>query len=122
MAILLTFSTYLLAVFFAVVGVMKLSKNKKNVAKQFSWIRDFKPATITFICFLEILLAFGLVGPQLIKTAFVLTQYAAIGICVLMVLAGMYHSRKRDYKSFVLNIVIFILAFFIAYNWKLMVV
>jgi hypothetical protein len=108
---------YFLAAFLAIAGYMKLKRNKKKPARQIAWVKDFKPATITFIAFLEISSAIGLVGPGIIRTSYFIIYYAAIGICILMALAGIYHSRKREYKSFALNIVIFIFALIVALNW-----
>ena len=80
------------------------------------WIKDFKPATITFIAFLEISASIGLVGPSFIGYAYIITNYAAIGICILMVLAGIYQSRKYAYKALVLNIALFLLSMVVAFN------
>ena len=107
---------YLLAAFFIVIGMMKLNRNKKKPNKYIWWVKDFKPVTITFIAFIEVFVAICLVGPSLVRATFLITHYAAIAICLLMVLAGIYHSRKKEYTAFALNALLFLLAMIVAFN------
>jgi uncharacterized membrane protein len=107
---------YMLAATFAVVGMMKLKLDKKNLSRRLPWVLEFKPATIKFLGFIEIFGAICLAGPGLIGTAYQIIPYAAVGLCVLMILAGLYHSRKKEYTSLFINAILFALLAYVAFN------
>ena len=107
------FSLLLLGSLFFIVGLVKISRPKQKLFKAFPWTRDFKPATIKFIGFLEFSASLGLVGPMIIGFGDRLTPYAALGICLIMALAGIYHSRKKEFGSLAINAIVLCLAFYI---------
>lgn len=107
------FSLLLLGSLFFIAGLVKISRPKQKLFKTFPWTRDFKPATIKFIGFLEFSASLGLVGPMVIGFGHYLTPYAALGICIIMALAGIYHSRKKEFGSLVINAMILFLSFYI---------
>lgn len=113
---IITIIIYLLAALFAIMGIMKTNKQPKKISKIFPWSKDFKPVTVKFISLVEISVAIGLAGPQLIKTAYQITTWSALAISILMVLAGMYNSRKRRYNALFFNFIILILALMITFS------
>jgi len=98
------FILYLLAAIFALTGIMKISQPKQKLAKTFPWARNFKPITIKFIGFSEFSAALGLAGPSIIGFGNKLTPWAALGTSIIMILAGIYHSRRKEYGALFLNI------------------
>lgn len=67
---------------------------------------------IVFVGIVEILGAIGLILPWLLDIAPILTPLAAIGIAIIMVLAAIYHGKRKE--SIVVNIIILVLALFVA--------
>jgi uncharacterized membrane protein len=107
----------LLAAMFAFAGTSKLTLSKEKLEKQFPWAKDFSLNTIRFIGLSELLGAIGLVVPWLTGIAPILTPIAALGICIIMVLASnIVHLKKGEYKEMALNIFLFLLAAFVAYG------
>lgn len=107
----------LLAAMFAMAGTMKLTQPKEKLEKQLPWVNDFSTGTVRFVGLAELLAAIGLIVPWLTGIAPILTPVSAIGICLIMVLAtNMVHLKKREYKAVAFNIVLFLLAAFVAYG------
>jgi uncharacterized membrane protein YphA (DoxX/SURF4 family) len=105
----------LLAAMFTFAGTTKLTQSKEKLEKQFPWVKDFSLSTVRFIGLSELFGAIGLVIPWLTGIAPILTPIAALGICLIMVLAtNMVHLKKREYKEIALNIFLFLLAAFVA--------
>jgi hypothetical protein len=102
--VLHSFILYLLAAIFALTGLLKISQNKQKLAKTLPWVREFKPATIKFIGFSEFSAALGFAGPSIIGFGDKLTPWAALGTSIIMILAGIYHSRRNEYGALFLNI------------------
>jgi uncharacterized membrane protein YphA (DoxX/SURF4 family) len=107
----------LLAAMFASAGTTKLTQSKEKLGKQFPWANDFSMSTIRIIGLSELLGAIGLIVPWLTGIIPVLTPIAAVGFCIIMVLAtNMAHLNKKEYKEMAMNIVLFLLAAFVAYG------
>ena len=106
---------FILAILFFTVGIAKISQNKIKLANSMPWTREFKPVTIKFIGFLEISASFGLVGPIIIGFGNPMTPYAALGLSLIMVLAGIYHSHRKQYYSLFLNLVLLLLCLYIVF-------
>lgn len=107
----------LLATMFTIAGVMKLTQAKEKLSKQLPWVNDFPISTVRLIGLSELLGSIGLIVPLLAGIVPILTPIAAIGICLIMVLATTtVHLKKKEYKSIVFNTVLFLLAAFIAYG------
>ena len=97
---------YILAIIFGITGFVKLKVKLKTLANMLPWTREFKPATVRFIGFTELLGAILLVGPGIFKSAHYLTSYSAIGLSLIMILAGIYHSRKKQFLALSINIIL----------------
>ncbi|RME85814.1 MAG: DoxX family protein [Caldilineae bacterium] len=109
----------ILAVVFLVVGILKLMRTKEQVLEQMGdhmgWVNDFSQTQIRGIGVLEILGALGMILPGLTKIATILTPLAGVGLALVMVGAGITHIRRKEYPMLVVNIVLFVLALFVAY-------
>ncbi|MCP4415610.1 MAG: DoxX family protein [Chloroflexi bacterium] len=108
----------LLALLFLVAGLMKASKSKDEIkekgGKQMSWVDDVSDSTIKLIGVLELLAAIGLILPQLTGILPWLTPLAAVGLVLTMIGAMIVNVRNRI--TIIKNIVLFLLAAFVAYG------
>lgn len=106
-----------LAAMFAMAGTAKLTQSKEKLEKQFPWVADFSMSIVRCIGLSELLGAIGLIVPWLTGIAPVLTPVSAVGFCVIMVMAtNIVHLKKREYQSVAINIILFLLAAFVAYG------
>jgi uncharacterized membrane protein YphA (DoxX/SURF4 family) len=69
-----------------------------------------------FIGVAEILAAVGLILPWLTQIAPVLTPLAAAGLAVVMVGAIIFHIPRKEYPNTVFNLVLLVMATFVAYG------
>ena len=102
------------ALAFATAGTLKLTQPKDKLRQQMGWVEDFSPATIRLIGAMEVLGALGLILPAVTGIAPVLVPLAAAGLAVVMVLASVVHLRRGEPKVLPVNIVLFLLAAFVA--------
>jgi uncharacterized membrane protein len=106
----------LLAAAFLAAGVMKATQPKEKLAPNLPWVNDFPVAAVKLIGVSQIAAALGLVLPGLTGIAVILTPLAAVGLGLIMVLAAVYHIRKGEYSSIVVNAVILLIAAVIAWG------
>jgi uncharacterized membrane protein len=107
---------WVLAVAFAVAGVLKSTQPKEKLAPQMPWVEDFSPSTVRFIGVVEFLGALGLVLPALTGIAPILTPLAATGIAVIMLLAAVVHARRKEPSGIAVTVVILVLAAIVAWG------
>lgn len=107
----------ILAAMFLMAGIMKLAQPKVKLSKQLPWVNDFSTVTVRFIGVSELLGSIGLIVPWLTGIAPILTPVSAVGICLIMVLAtNIVHLKKNEYKETLFNVLIFLMAAFVAYG------
>ena len=106
----------LLAAMFAMAGFMKLTQPKAKLAGQMGWVEDFAPNTVKLIGALELLGALGLILPLLTGILPWLTPVAALGLVATMVGAMLTHLRRHERPMLMVNLVLLLLAAFIAYG------
>jgi uncharacterized membrane protein YphA (DoxX/SURF4 family) len=104
----------LLAIAFGMAGFMKITQPKEKLAAQMGWVEDFTPPTIKAIGVLEVLGAIGLIVPQLTGILPWLTPLAAVGLALTMLGAMATHLRRHE--NIVVNVVLLLLAVFVAYG------
>lgn len=102
------------ALAFAAAGTVKLTQPKDKLKQQMGWVEDFTPNTIRFIGAMEVLGALGLILPAVTGIATVLVPVAATGLAIVMILASTVHLRRGEPQVLVVNIVLFLLAAFVA--------
>lgn len=105
-----------LAVAFAMAGLMKLTQPKEKLLGRLPWVEDFSPATVKLIGAAELAAAVGLILPAATRIAPVLTPLAATGLVVLMVLAAIAHSRRKEPNGIAVNAVLAVLAAVVAWG------
>lgn len=114
-----TFQGLLAAVFF-MAGFLKESKSKAELKEMrgetLAWVDDVSAGKIKLIGILELMAAFGLILPQLTGILPWLPPFAAVGLALMMIGALMLNVRKRNKVAIMENIVLLILAAFVAYG------
>lgn len=104
----------LLAVAFLMAGGMKLSQPKEKLLANMAFVEDFSQNTVRLIGLLEVLGAIGLILPWALTIMPELTGIAAIGLVLTMIGAIVTHIRRGEMQSLVPNIVLGLLALFVA--------
>lgn len=106
----------LLALAFGAAGFMKMTQPREKLATNMKWVEDFAPNTIKGIGTLEVLAAIGLILPFLAGILPVLTPLAAAGLVLTMIGAIITHVRRGESPMAIANIVLLLLAAFVAYG------
>jgi len=106
----------LLALAFGAAGVMKITQPREKLAVNMKWVEDFAPNTVKGIGTLELLAALGLILPFLTGILPVLTPLAAVGLILTMIGAIITHIRRGESPMAVINLVLLVLAAFVAYG------
>jgi uncharacterized membrane protein YphA (DoxX/SURF4 family) len=106
----------LLAIAFGMAGLMKITQPKEKLAAQQPWVEDFAPTTVKLIGTLEVLGAIGLILPLLTGILPWLTPLAAVGLALTMLGAMATHLRRHEHPNLIANLVLLVLAAFVAYG------
>jgi uncharacterized membrane protein len=107
----------LLALAFLVAGVLKSVMPLERLKPNMPWVGHVPSWFVRFIGISEFLGAVGLVAPKLTGILPQLTIAAAIGLVVVMVSATVYHARQKEYSVIGVNIVLLLLAAFVAVGY-----
>lgn len=120
MKILLWIVQILLAVAFAFFGFAKLATPIDELGAQMEWVLNVSPALVRFIGIVEVAGAIGLILPMLLRILPILTPLAGVGLAIVMLAAALFHLNRGEFGNIVFNVVLFVLATFVAYGrWKL---
>ncbi|MEV6285723.1 DoxX family protein [Kribbella sp. NPDC051770] len=105
-----------LAAFFLAAGASKLSQSKAKLGENpnMKWTEDFSAGTLKFIGAVEVLGAVGVILPALLDIAPILVPLAAVGLAVIMAGAVVTHTRRNEYKTLPINVVVLVLALVLA--------
>lgn len=105
----------ILALAFLAAGMMKLAQpQQKLAASGMAWAGDASAGAVKAIGAAEVLGALGLVLPAVTGTAPVLVPLAATGLAVVMIGAAITHARRGEKQAIGANIVLAVLAAFVA--------
>lgn len=105
----------IVGVMFVVAGVNH-GFRQEQAKKMMTWMQDVSSGMLTFIGVAEILGGLGLILPALTNILPVLTPVAAVGLAIIMLLAMVFHFRRGERQAIVVNLVLGLLAAFIAYG------
>jgi hypothetical protein len=84
------------------------------------WLSAVPPVLMTFIGSAEILGALGLILPAATGILPWLTPLAAAALALVMLLAASFHATRREYPNLTGNLVLLLVAAFVAYGrWVL---
>jgi uncharacterized membrane protein YphA (DoxX/SURF4 family) len=108
----------LLALAFAMAGLMKLTQPIATLAASLVWPGDVPPALVRFIGGCEVLGAIGLILPAATGVQPKLTSLAATGLLAVMLLAIPFHLSRGEMAPIPVNVVLGAVALFIArFRW-----
>jgi uncharacterized protein YjeT (DUF2065 family) len=113
MNIALWIAAGLLAVLYLAVGLVKFGRGRA-LRHRMGWVSDVPDPVVRFIGLAEMAGAVGLVLPQATGETPILTPTAATGLVVLQALAIGVHVRRRDTSMLHVNVVLLLLAAFVA--------
>ena len=106
-----------LAAAFLASGLMKLAQPRKKIVDSgMGWAEDFSDGAVKGIGALEVLGALGLILPAVFDVATVLVPIAATGLALIMLGAAVTHARRKESQMVVVNVVLLILAAFVAWG------
>jgi hypothetical protein len=94
-------------------GVMKTFLPVGQLSK-LSWTTRSSEAFIKFVGISELLIGLGLILPQLTGIKPELTSWAAISLCIVMVLATVEHIKYHEGNEIWKNVLISIFGLFVA--------
>ena len=103
----------LLSVMMLAIGYMKTFYPVETLSK-FSWTTRSSKGFIRFVGISELLIGIGLILPELTGVCEVLTPYAALSLCMIMVLAMVEHIRYHESRQIWTNVLIIFLSAFVA--------
>ena len=103
----------ILATIMIVLGIMKTFQPIKKLSK-FSWTTRSSKGFVRFVGISELLIGAGLVLSQLTGILPLLTPLAALALCMIMVLAIAEHVRNKEIHEIGKNVIIILLAAFVA--------
>ena len=106
----------LLALAFAMAGIMKVTQPIDRLETRMGWVKDVGPRGVRLIGSLEILGAIGLILPAVTGILPWLTPVAAVGFALTMVGAMITHGRRGEYSGIGVNVVLLVLALFVVYG------
>jgi uncharacterized membrane protein YphA (DoxX/SURF4 family) len=87
-----------------------------QIKSQMKWVNDVPRGLVTFIGVCEILGGVGVILPAVTGILAGLTPLAALGLALIMLLAAGFHLMRREYPNIVFNLVLMVLAAFVAYG------
>ena len=105
----------LLALAFLVHGRMMISP-QESMRDRMGYIFAISPRFRTFVGVAELLAAAGLILPGLTGILPVLTPLASVGLVIVMIGAIIFHIQRKEYPNLVLNLILLLLAAFVAYG------
>lgn len=103
----------LLGVIMSFIGLMK-TFSPINKLEKFTWTTRYTPSYIRFVGISELLIGCGLILPQWTGILPILTFYAAIALCIIMVLAIKEHLKYGENHEIWKNVIFILLAAFVA--------
>ena len=117
MNVVLWIVAIVLAVAFLASGLMKLAQPRQKIVESgMGWAGDFSDGAVKAIGALEVLGALGLILPAVFDVATVLVPIAAVGLALVMAGAAIVHLRRKETQMVVVNVVLILLAVFVAWG------
>ncbi len=114
MNIALWIAQVLLALVLGMASLTKHSRPRLALAGMMRWVEDFTDLQVKGIGALEGLAVIGLIVPPLLHIGSFLTPLAAVGVILLMIGAAITHLRRGEPANAAGNMVLLLLAAFIA--------
>ena len=97
---------------------LKLFQPIEKLAVMWPWAGQVSISLVKFTGIIDLLGGLGLVLPGLLKIKPRLTYFTALGIIVLMFVAGIFHISRGEGSQIMPNIVFALMAAFVAWGRK----
>ena len=104
----------LLALVYVIAGGVKVVASRETVQSRLSWTRHARVWQVKAVGTIEVLAAIGLVAPPLTHILPILAAVAAAGLVLVQVVAIGVHVRIGEGRQIAVNIVLLLLALFVA--------
>lgn len=85
-----------------------------KAAASWGWVKNVPKALVVFIGLVELVGAVGLILPEALQIAPVLTPIAATALAVVVLLGAILHVTRKEYREIGVNAVFFVLAALVA--------
>ena len=97
---------------------MKLFQPVDKLAAMWPWAAQVSESFLKFTGIVDLLGSLGLILPGLLKIKPRLTFFAAMGIIILMIVAGIFHISRGEGALIIPNVIFAIMAGFVAWGRK----
>jgi DoxX-like family len=104
----------LLALVYVIAGGVKVVASRETVQSRLSWTRHARVWQVKAVGTIEVLAAIGLVAPPLTHILPILAAVAAAGLVLVQVVAIGVHVRIGEGRQIAVNVVLLLLALFVA--------
>ena len=106
----------LLALVYLAAGSLKVVRPREQLVASgnYDWMKDTSDAGVKAVGAVELLGAVGLILPELTGIAPILTPIAAVGLVVVQVGAIRVHLARNERKPLPANVILLLLAAFVA--------
>ncbi len=105
-----------LAVLFILAGLTKALQPIEALTTSLPWVTNTPEMLVRFIGFSELLGGLGLLIPSIFRFKPYLTVWAASGLAIIMILAGIFHASRGEFSAIIVNIIMMIIFLFIAWG------
>jgi len=104
-----------LAAMFLYAGITKAFQYEKAKEKM-AWVKDVSKGLVICIGVAELLGGLALLLPGLFGFWQALVPLAALGLAIIMLLAAGFHVKRKENQAIITNVVLLVLAAFVAYG------
>ena len=112
----------ILALLYSLAAIRKILMIDKVRASQ-PWAEEYSDTQLRLVAFSQLLGVLGIILPMLTGVLPWLTPIAAIGFCIIQILAFQLRYRRKEYGSLPINVLLFALSLFVAIGrWDLLMV
>ncbi len=104
------------AVFFTA-GLLKVVRSKEMLSQGMEWARAVPALQIKLIGLLELVASIALVLPAFFGSGQFAVLASASCLTLLMVMAGVFHFKRKEFKSVSINLGLLVLCLLIVADW-----
>lgn len=106
----------LLAFVYLAAGGLKVVRSRQKLVAtgRLDWMKDHSDAAVKAVGAVEILGALGVILPEALGIARILTPIAAAGLVIVQIGAMRVHLTRNERQPLPINVVLLLLAFFVA--------
>jgi uncharacterized membrane protein YphA (DoxX/SURF4 family) len=117
MTMILLIVKIVLALLFGLAGIMKATRSMEQLAGAgMTWVNEYPETSVRLVGILELIGALGIILPTLTGFMPVSSLICSLCLAVVMVLAAVHHYKHKEFKNIAINVVLFALCAFVAYN------